>query len=91
MLIGGNEVTPRSLTLPEFRKVRALVGDAADIQMVAWSCGVDLEVVEDWFGNAPMRESMAVLAAVVDACGLSEGAIKSEPAADDVGDARQTV
>lgn len=76
MDLGDMEV--RALTLGEVRKARKMDEMEADIAAVAWATGVLPGEVEAWMNRVPAGEAMRLVARVMEAAGLTEGAQKSE-------------
>lgn len=75
MDLGGLEV--RALTLAEVRKARKMDEMEADIAAVAWATGRLPAEVEAWMNSVSAGEAMRLVARVMEASGLTEGAQKS--------------
>lgn len=77
------------LTIRQVRKLREITDDTADVQAIAWACGVSMEEADEWFETAPGGEVAKVLARIFEMSGLTDAARFPDPPADDVQPARE--
>lgn len=87
--INGNTYEPRSLTIGEVRKLRAIPSEgASDATGVAWACGILAPEVEAWFETVPAGTALAAIAEVMAVSGLSSAATFPGSAERNVGSER---
>lgn len=78
------ENKPKSLTLPELRKVREIEDvNEADIALLAIAYGVSRADVGDWFGTAPAWVALKILQGAWDASNATEDAQFPDAPSDD--------
>lgn len=72
-----NPADAAPLTLPQVRACRKADENEADCLAICLSYGVTLDEATEWFNSATAGAAQAVLHAIFEASGLSEGAQKS--------------
>lgn len=75
--VSGTQVTVRSLTVSEVRRIQGCDADAADALAVSLAVGCTVEEAGAWLATVPADVAFRVMSAVFRLSGLDEGATKS--------------
>jgi hypothetical protein len=72
--VQGKDITVRPLSLAQVRAVRKADEDHADVLAISWASGLSVDEAREIFESAPAGQTLALVAAIFEVSGLTEGA-----------------